>query len=162
MLQVVSAVSFLHGNGILHRDIKDENIIINENFELKLIDFGSAAVYRPGHKFTTFYGTLEYCSPEVLEGNPYEGPELEVWSLGILLYILVFGENPFFNAEETIRCQLLPPFEVSGECLSLIKRVLEKDPKKRLKLDEIERNDWVQQEVDITKYRFDSVVPCSK
>ena len=64
---------------ILHRDIKDENIIIDHHFHPKLIDFGSATFMQEGKLFSTFYGTTEYCSPEVLAGNKYRGPELEMW-----------------------------------------------------------------------------------
>ena len=71
--QVVSAVDFLHSREILHRDIKDENIIIDHHFGCKLIDFGSATFFKPGQLFNTFYGTVEYCSPDVLRGFPYEG-----------------------------------------------------------------------------------------
>ena len=84
---------------------------------MKLIDFGSAThINIPGpssaagsnekNLFTTFYGTLEYCAPEVLIGEKYAGPELEMWSLGVLLYVLLFGEHPFFDIEETIRYNL--------------------------------------------------------
>lgn len=68
---MVSAVSYLHNLDILHRDIKDENIILDERFSVKLIDFGSAAFLEPGRLFSTFCGTIEYCSPEVLMGNKY-------------------------------------------------------------------------------------------
>ncbi|CAI8029133.1 PAS domain-containing serine/threonine-protein kinase, partial [Geodia barretti] len=70
--QVVAGLSYLHGKNILHRDVKDENIIMNEHFHMKLIDFGSAAYMEPGKLFHTFCGTLEYCSPEVLLGNRYD------------------------------------------------------------------------------------------
>ncbi len=117
--QIVSAVSYLHSNNIVHRDIKDENIVINEKFQIKLIDFGSATYVIHGKKFATFCGTIDYCSPDVLLGNKYFGPELDCWTCGIALYTLVFSENPFFDAEETIECILKPPFKVSKGKLSL-------------------------------------------
>jgi PAS domain containing serine/threonine kinase len=111
--QIISAVAYLHENNLVHRDIKDENIVINESFQIKLIDFGSAAYVVKGKKFATFCGTLDYCSPDVLLGNKYFGPELDIWTCGIALYTLIFSENPFIDAEETIECILKPPFKVS-------------------------------------------------
>lgn len=67
--QIVAGVGYLHSLNIVHRDIKDENVILNENFRIKLIDFGAAAYMMPGKLFGTFCGTMEYCSPEVLLGN---------------------------------------------------------------------------------------------
>jgi PAS domain containing serine/threonine kinase len=71
--QLVCAVSYLHSNNIVHRDINDENIVIDEELRIKLIDFGSAAYMQEGKTFAKFYGTLDYCSPEVLLGNKYNG-----------------------------------------------------------------------------------------
>uniref|UniRef100_A0A672FT91 non-specific serine/threonine protein kinase n=1 Tax=Salarias fasciatus TaxID=181472 RepID=A0A672FT91_SALFA len=122
--QLVATVFYLRSKNILHRDIKDENIIIDKSFHIRLIDFGSAAMMAPGKLFHTFCGTLEYCSPECdhVVLCRYEGPELEMWSLGVLLYTLLFGENPFCDVGEILEARLnlryqvsegLPPLSVS-------------------------------------------------
>ncbi len=83
-------------------------MVIDHLFHAKLIDFGSAVALPPEDDeglFRTFYGTVEYCSPEVLEGRPYRGPELEAWSIGVLLFTLLFAENPFGSVEDTIACR---------------------------------------------------------
>ena len=105
---------------------------------------------------------MEYCSPEVLNGNCYNGRELEMWTLGILLYVMIFNENPFYGVDETLQCQLKPPFEISPLCLELIKALLEKDPQKRMKLEELASHQWVTQSVEIENYSFRDVVQCSK
>lgn len=163
--QVVSALTYLHSLNILHRDIKDENIILNEHFHVKLIDFGSATFLAPNHSFSTFCGTMEYCSPEVLKGNRYKGPELEMWALGVTLYTLIFGENPFFDIEETIAAVLNPPVELakktSPELLDLISMLLHPDPKLRCTLEEAEKHPWTRLQVSPENYKFEEVVCAS-
>ncbi|XP_077990691.1 PAS domain-containing serine/threonine-protein kinase-like [Glandiceps talaboti] len=157
--QVVEAISYLHSLDILHRDIKDENIILDEQFNVKLIDFGSATYLEPCKMFSTFCGTLEYCSPEVLLGNKYRGPELEMWSLGVTLYTLTFGENPFYDVEETIQGIIKPPFLVSTELMQVIAFLLHPEPEWRCTLNELENSEWVNQRVDISDYEWDKVIP---
>lgn len=158
--QIVAAVHYLHSLQILHRDIKDENVIIDQHFHAKLIDFGSATFRSTDRLFSTFYGTVEYCSPEVLAGNKYEGPELEVWSLGVTLYVLTFGENPFFDVEETLRAELRPPGTASPQLLALLHSMLERDPVKRNTMQNLVNHAWINQPVDPTSYRFQDVVNC--
>eukprot|EP00054_Salpingoeca_dolichothecata_P027677 m.204174 g.204174 ORF g.204174 m.204174 type:complete len:1076 (-) comp26019_c0_seq5:66-3293(-) len=153
--QVVAAVDYLHSNGIVHRDIKDENIILDLHFQVQLIDFGSAAYMQEGKLFDTFCGTLEYCAPEVLQGNPYPGPELEIFSMGVTLYTLIFGENPFFDVEETIAGILRPPFEVTGPCSSLLLWILEPNPQRRISMAELLRHPWITMDVE---ERIDAIV----
>ena len=112
--QIVDAVAYCHTNNICHRDIKDENIVVDENFAVKLIDFGSCCVLDASKQFNVFCGTLEYASPEILLGHPYRGPEVEVWAMGVTLYTILFGEHPFFDPDETMAGILEPPFDVSN------------------------------------------------
>jgi PAS domain-containing serine/threonine kinase len=156
--QVVAGLSYLHGKNILHRDVKDENIIMDRNFHMKLIDFGSAAYMEPGKLFHTFCGTLEYCSPEVLLGNSYPGPELEMWALGVTLYTLVFGENPFFDVEETISGHLQPPYLTSPGLMKIILWLLHPHPNSRATLKDLERDKWTNQGVDVSQFNFEAVL----
>ncbi|XP_033726773.1 PAS domain-containing serine/threonine-protein kinase-like [Pecten maximus] len=160
--QMVSAVAYLHSHQILHRDIKDENIILDEHFGIKLIDFGAAAYLNKDKLFGTFCGTLEYCSPEVLMGNKYRGPELEMWSLGVTLYTLVFGENPFFDVDETIQCILKPPFSVSNSLMYLLMWLLHPEPLKRAKISDLKNDKWINQPMDISQYKWSEVLPNSE
>lgn len=162
--QVVAAVHFLHSKEILHRDIKDENVIIDYNFNCKLIDFGSATFFKPEQLFTIFYGTVEYCSPEVLQGRAYAGPELEAWSLGVLLYIVMFGENPFYDPADTVRAQLHPPHnDVSPQCMELLESCLEPEPTRRASLWYIKEHEWVTMSgVSACDYSLSEVIPCTE
>ncbi|XP_059678791.1 PAS domain-containing serine/threonine-protein kinase [Gavia stellata] len=155
--QLVSAVGYLHCRNILHRDIKDENIVIAEDFTIKLVDFGSAAYLEPGKLFYTFCGTIEYCSPEVLSGKPYHGPELEMWSLGVTLYTLVFGENPFCELEEAMAAVLNPPRPVSKGLMNLIAGLLHPVPEQRTPLAVLVEDGWLKQPVNLGDYTWEEV-----
>lgn len=158
--QIVNAVHYLHSLNILHRDIKDENIIIDQYFHVKLIDFGSATFMEEGKLFSTFYGTTEYCSPEVLAGNKYAGPELEMWSLGVTLFVLIFFENPFLDIEETLRAELNMPHSVSAELENVLFSMLDKDPKTRCTMNELMKDEWITQEINPANFNFSWIVPC--
>ncbi|XP_056214012.1 PAS domain-containing serine/threonine-protein kinase isoform X1 [Falco biarmicus] len=155
--QLVSAVGYLHCRNILHRDIKDENIVIAEDFTIKLVDFGSAAYLEPGKLFYTFCGTIEYCSPEVLSGKPYCGPELEMWSLGVTLYTLVFGENPFCELEETMAAVLNPPWPVSKGLMNIMAGLLHPVPERRTTLTVLAEDHWLKQPVNLGDYTWEEV-----
>nr|XP_046263668.1 PAS domain-containing serine/threonine-protein kinase [Scatophagus argus]XP_046263669.1 PAS domain-containing serine/threonine-protein kinase [Scatophagus argus] len=160
--QLVAAVFYLRSKNILHRDIKDENIIIDKCFYIRLIDFGSAAMMAPGKLFYNFCGTLEYCSPEVLQGNPYEGPELEMWSLGVLLYTLLFSENPFCGVEEILNAKLKPPFPLSSDLQGVLNGLLQPDPTQRMTLDQLLLQSWISQSISLSDYSWAEVVPTTQ
>uniref|UniRef100_A0A803YGJ2 non-specific serine/threonine protein kinase n=1 Tax=Meleagris gallopavo TaxID=9103 RepID=A0A803YGJ2_MELGA len=155
--QLVSAVGYLHCRNILHRDIKDENIVIAEDFTIKLVDFGSAAYLQPGKLFYTFCGTIEYCSPEVLSGKPYHGPELEMWSLGVTLYTLIFAENPFCELEEAMAAVLNFPRPVSKDLMNLIVGLLHPAPEQRTTLAMLVEDPWLKQPVNLGDYTWEEV-----
>ncbi|GAB0097562.1 PAS domain-containing serine/threonine-protein kinase [Sergentomyia squamirostris] len=158
--QIAAAVEYLHGLKILHRDIKDENIIIDHNFHVKLIDFGSATFMEEGKLFSTFFGTTEYCSPEVLAGNKYAGPELEMWSLGVTLYVIMFFENPFVDVEETLHADLVMPHKVSVGLEALLIAMLDKNPKTRCTMKQLMSDAWLTQEINTSMFNFSWIVPC--
>lgn len=140
--QIVLAIYHLHKNGIVHRDIKDENIIVDENGIIKLIDFGSAGYTKLG-PFDVFVGTIDYASPEVLRGEKYEGKPQDIWALGILLYTLLYKENPFYNVDEIMEGDLRVPGVISDKSLNLIKRILNKEVDQRPTITDIVEDEWL-------------------
>ncbi|KAG5463207.1 MAG: kinase-like domain-containing protein, partial [Olpidium bornovanus] len=133
---------------------QDENLIVGENSHIRLIDFGSSAYVRSGKMFETFCGTLDYAwrkAPEVLEGCKYKGKPQDIWAMGILLYTLVYKENPFYNVDEIISGSLRVPFVVSAANLNLIRSILNRDPEKRPTIVAILEHEWlagVKEELD--------------
>lgn len=140
--QVVLAIYHLHKHGIVHRDIKDENIIVNEFGVIKLIDFGSAGYVKLG-PFDVFVGTIDYASPEVLRGEKYEGKPQDIWALGILLYTMIYKENPFYNVDEIMEGELRVPFVVSDSSLDLVKLILNREVSERPTITDIADHDWL-------------------
>lgn len=140
--QVTDAVAHLHQHGIVHRDIKDENIVVDEQTGVtKLIDFGSSAFLNQG-PFDVFVGTIDYAAPEVLGGNPYTGKPQDIWALGILLYTIMYKENPFYNVDEIMDGELRIPFIPSDSFLDLVKCILCRDVNKRPTIEDIRNHKW--------------------
>lgn len=97
--QLADALCFLHSHGIVHRDIKDENVVLGPNGKCVLIDFGSSGLVKK-NGWDTFSGTLDYAGPEILRGERYHGKEQDVWAFGVVAYVLLVGECPFVTAAE--------------------------------------------------------------
>jgi len=145
--QVVGAIHHLHTKaGVVHRDIKDENVVLDGEGRIKLIDFGSAAYVKNG-PFDVFVGTIDYAAPEVLQGGAYGGKEQDVWALGILLYTIVYKENPFYNIDEILDHPLRVPYvPFSDNCIDLIRRMLDRDVEQRLDIEEVKNHSWLLEE----------------
>ncbi|KAG9646783.1 protein kinase, partial [Aureobasidium melanogenum] len=93
--QIASALDYCHRNSIVHRDLKIENILISKTGDIKIIDFGLSNTFSPKGLLKTFCGSLYFAAPELLQAKAYTGPEVDVWSFGIVLYVLVCGKVPF-------------------------------------------------------------------
>ncbi|KIW79126.1 hypothetical protein Z517_08966 [Fonsecaea pedrosoi CBS 271.37] len=147
--QVVDAIHHLHTKAlVVHRDIKDENVVLDGEGRIKLIDFGSAAYIKNG-PFDVFVGTIDYAAPEVLQGKPYGGKEQDVWALGILLYTIAYKENPFYNLDEILDHPLRVPFlPFSEECLELIRKMLDRDVDRRITIEEVLDDPWLEEDDD--------------
>ncbi|KAI9300026.1 kinase-like domain-containing protein [Cunninghamella echinulata] len=152
--QIVECVAYLNKLGICHRDIKDENIVIDDQFKVKLIDFGSSVIlprhYGEPNKtylFEKFYGTISFASPEILMKKLYRAEPAEIWSLGVLLYTILFGEIPFANPQAAVAGQFVFPshIKVSNECLQLITWLLEHHPDRRPTIDQVLMHPWFAQ-----------------
>lgn len=141
--QIVLAVFHLHRHGIVHRDIKDENVIVDERGIIKLIDFGSAGYSSLG-PFDVFVGTIDYASPEVLRGEKYEGKPQDIWALGILLYTILYKENPFYNVDEIMEGNLRLPPVISEAPTRLIEKILTRDIARRPTITDILEDNWLQ------------------
>ncbi|XP_006628674.2 NUAK family SNF1-like kinase 2 [Lepisosteus oculatus] len=146
--QIVSAVLYCHRNGIVHRDLKLENILLDANGNVKIADFGLSNVYRRDTYLQTFCGSPLYASPEIVNGRPYCGPEVDSWSLGVLLYTLVYGAMPFDGQDyknlvrQITSGQYREPSKPSDAC-GLIRWMLMVNPERRATVEEIAGHWWL-------------------
>uniref|UniRef100_A0A183AW28 SNF-related serine/threonine-protein kinase n=1 Tax=Echinostoma caproni TaxID=27848 RepID=A0A183AW28_9TREM len=149
--QIVTAIAYCHKLHVVHRDLKPENVVFFEKLGLvKLTDFGFSNRFTPGTHLDTACGSLAYSAPEILLGDSYDAPKVDIWSLGVILYMLVCGRLPFqeTNDSETLTkimdCEYTIPDYLSSECSSLIRRLLIRDPAKRAHLDDVLQADWLR------------------
>lgn len=147
--QIVSAVQYCHQKRIIHRDLKAENLLLDSEMNIKIADFGFSNQFTPGSKLDTFCGSPPYAAPELFQGRKYDGPEVDVWSLGVILYTLVSGSLPFDGAtlrelrERVLRGKYRIPFYMSTDCENLLKKFLVLNPAKRASLESIMKDKWM-------------------
>ncbi|KAI8895079.1 kinase-like domain-containing protein [Globomyces pollinis-pini] len=140
--QLLVAIEYIHSVGIVHRDIKDENVLIDDSFHVTLIDFGSAA-YCSSAPFKSFFGTTLYAAPEVLKGLSYEGKPQDMWQLGVLLYTLKFHENPYFTVDEILSNQTLKyPGLIHGDLIDLLNGLLDRNVDTRFEITKVLDHPW--------------------
>ncbi|KAI1141285.1 hypothetical protein F5Y05DRAFT_371927 [Hypoxylon sp. FL0543] len=147
--QIASALDYCHRNSIVHRDLKIENILISKTGDIKIIDFGLSNLFAPRGHLKTFCGSLYFAAPELLQARAYTGPEVDIWSFGIVLYVLVCGKVPFDDQSmpalhAKIKKGLVDyPSWLSNECRHLLSRMLVTDPRQRATMHEVMNHPWM-------------------
>lgn len=148
--QIISGVEYCHFQKIVHRDLKPENLLLDANLNIKIADFGLSNLMRDGDFLRTSCGSPNYAAPEVISGHLYAGPEVDVWSCGVILYALLCGSLPFDdesipNLFKKIKSGMYSlPTHLSQLAKNLIPRMLEVDPMKRISIAEIRLHPWFQ------------------
>ncbi len=156
-LQTASALMYLHTNNIAHRDVKCENLLLDEKKNIKLSDFGFVRIMRPGELSNTYCGSAAYASPQIIRSESYDPFLSDVWALGVVVYILVTGYMPFGDdvrniakiLESQTKGVMFPPAKpgrltVSEECKDMIRGTLRVEPDMRLDICGILRHKWLQ------------------
>ncbi|XP_042011164.1 SNF1-related protein kinase catalytic subunit alpha KIN10-like isoform X1 [Salvia splendens] len=148
--QIISGVEYCHRNMVVHRDLKPENLLLDSKHNVKIADFGLSNIMRDGHFLKTSCGSPNYAAPEVISGKLYAGPEVDVWSCGVILYALLCGTLPFDdenipNLFKKIKGGIYTlPSHLSACARDLIPRMLIVDPMKRMSIPEIRTHPWFQ------------------
>lgn len=146
--QIISAVDYCHRHKIVHRDLKPENLLLDEHLNVKIADFGLSNIMTDGNFLKTSCGSPNYAAPEVISGKLYAGPEVDVWSCGVILYVMLCRRLPFDDDSIPVLFKnisngiyTLPKFLSEGAS-SLIKRMLIVNPLNRITIQEIIQDDW--------------------
>ena len=151
-MQIVTGLKYLHSHRIIHRDLKLGNLFLNEKMEIKLGDFGLATKLDfDGEKKRTICGTPNYIAPEVLEGKSGHSYEVDIWSLGVIIYTLIIGKPPFETTDVKATYRRIRQnsysfpehINISDAARDLITRILTGDPKRRPNLDEIMNHEFI-------------------
>ncbi|PIK46654.1 5'-AMP-activated protein kinase catalytic subunit alpha-2 [Apostichopus japonicus] len=157
--QIISGVDYCHRHMIVHRDLKPENLLLDENLNVKIADFGLSNIMTDGEFLRTSCGSPNYAAPEVISGKLYAGPEVDIWSCGIILYALLCGTLPFDDEHvptlfRKIKAGVftIPPHVQKSPVKSLIQHMLQVDPMKRSTIRELRDHEWFK--VDLPDYLF--------
>ncbi|EPX73545.1 CAMK/CAMKL/AMPK protein kinase Ssp2 [Schizosaccharomyces octosporus yFS286] len=146
--QIICAIEYCHRHKIVHRDLKPENLLLDDKLNVKIADFGLSNIMTDGNFLKTSCGSPNYAAPEVINGKLYAGPEVDVWSCGIVLYVMLVGRLPFDDEfipnlfKKVNNCIYVMPDFLSPGAQSLIRRMIVADPMQRITIQEIRQDPW--------------------
>uniref|UniRef100_A0A2P2IQQ3 non-specific serine/threonine protein kinase n=1 Tax=Rhizophora mucronata TaxID=61149 RepID=A0A2P2IQQ3_RHIMU len=162
--QLITAIGYCHARGVFHRDLKPENLLLDDNWDLKVTDFGLSAVndqIRPDGLLHTLCGTPAYVAPEILAKKGYDGAKVDIWSCGIILYVLIAGYLPFNDTnlmtmyrkiyKGDFRC----PKWTSPDLRRFLSRLLDTNPETRITVDEILREPWFKKDFKEVEFHLE-------
>jgi serine/threonine protein kinase len=142
--QIMSALEYCHSFNICHRDLKPENILLKSNGQIKIADFGMAALHQgPNHQLRTACGSPHYAAPELLRHQFYKGSAADIWSMGVILFAMLSGRLPFDDEDMGVmlskakRAEYKMPEHLSGEAADLIRRILVHQPAQRITMEQM-------------------------
>ena len=161
--QLINGIEYIHSKGIAHRDLKPENLLLSKNKILKIIDFGLSNFYDGQKRLQTPCGSPCYASPEMVKGKKYDGFNIDIWAIGVILFAMLCGYLPFEDDEndtdvlfnEIIRNKIDYPYFLSKLSLDILHRILVSDPLKRITVDEIKKHDFYLKGEKIFKSIFE-------
>ena len=146
--QIICAVEYCHRHKIVHRDLKPENLLLDEHLNVKIADFGLSNIMTDGNFLKTSCGSPNYAAPEVISGKLYAGPEVDVWSCGVILYVLLVGRLPFDDEyiptlfKKIAQGSYRVPEYLSSSAVNLIRKMLVVNPVHRITVQEIRQDRW--------------------
>ncbi|OMJ95103.1 hypothetical protein SteCoe_1644 [Stentor coeruleus] len=149
--QIISGIEYIHKLNIVHRDLKPENLLLDENKNIKIVDFGLSNTYKPDESLKTACGSPCYAAPEMIAGKRYKGLEVDIWSAGVILFAMVCGYLPFEDPntsqlyKKILAGDYIFPNFISKDAKDFLKNILNTDPQQRFTLTSIRSHVWYQQ-----------------
>ncbi|XP_042117633.1 sperm motility kinase 2B-like [Peromyscus maniculatus bairdii] len=162
--QILSAVSYCHKQGVIHRDLKPDNIMVDGNGKVKIIDFGLGTQLKPGQNVGFFIGPYAFCAPELLL-ELCHGPKADIWALGVVLYFMVVGKLPFCAViSPELKMQIVKgnytvPLGLSKELQDLLSLLMRVNPKRRPTADEVMTHSWLRKDTEASPNDCEEMVP---
>ncbi|RWS23585.1 serine/threonine protein kinase-like protein [Leptotrombidium deliense] len=159
--QIISGVDYCHRHMVVHRDLKPENLLLDQYLNVKIADFGLSNMMMDGEFLKTSCGSPNYAAPEVISGKLYAGPEVDIWSCGVILYALLCGTLPFDDEHvpslfRKIKMGIFPiPEYLNKSVINLLVSMLQVDPIKRVTIEDIKNHEWFKK--DLSDYLFPPV-----